>query len=575
MSANLHESTHGLHRHEAGLHLLYLKGSWEDMAEAHGKLLLPQIRRGLIPFFEGFIERHLHHGPLGATSSGFKRLAALVVERGLAAPIANALPEEQRRAVSRLAQVTGFTEREAARALSVPDAASILGALIGESRNRALRGMTGLSVQTPACTAVMLGAPNTRKGHLLHGRNLDYDCLGTWDTHRVVSFNQPKDQLAHVSFTTAGAFTSGLTGMNEAHLFVGCNTSGTWDVRPNGLAFHALHTRILSEASSILEAIEILRAQPRASGFNLHISDGKTGESCVVEYSAHHHHTRWLHGGRLVQTNHYQTEEMAPFQAEGPKHTRDNSQTRLDRLNDLVDNTNSATLADLANLMRDRTDPEHGPRPVGHIVACPLNVQSVVANVTLAEAYVSNGEAPAMDSDYVGFNLHDHLKNPDAPLKTLRGLAPDTLTPEARASVDLFKKAYMSYIHHNQPGMARDFCAQAHQQCPGEPAYPLLAAMLSLRLAEAEPLRQFALSALPLQRRPHARALAMTMAGYAYDLEGDHSRAVTWYKKAMEALKDDSDALAEHLQERLQKPYSAKEVATLRIDFIEPNLAGF
>ena len=67
----------------------------------------------------------------------------------------------------------------------------------------------------------------------------------------------------------------------------------------------------------------------------------------------------------------------------------------------------------------------------------------------------------------------------------------------------------------------------------------------------------------------------MTMAGYAYDLEGDHSRAVTWYKKAMEALKDDSDALAEHLQERLQKPYSAKEVATLRIDFIEPNLAGF
>ncbi len=570
------ERPNGILRREAGLHVLYLSGTWEEMATAHAALLKEEIRTGLIPFFGGFIERHMKHGPLGAMPDSLRRFAADLMESQIAGPIERALPAEQRAVLAALAAETGYTVPEVARVLSLPDAAAILTAFISESGGKALSGLGRLKIEVPGCSAVVLGPPHTKNRHLLHARNLDYDCLGTWDTHRVVSFNAPKGELKHVAFTTAGAFTSGLTGMNEAGLFLGCNVSPTWDVRPNGQAFHALQTRILSEAHNVEEAVEILRSTPRASGFNLHLSHGPSGTGCVVEYSGHHAHVRWLRQGRLCATNHYAGKKMQQYQLDAPAHTHHNSHARLDRLEALTADLTDATVADMANLMRDRLDPALGRhRPVGHIVASPLNVQSIVADVTAGETWVSNGLAPAVDSDYMGFNLHEHFNDPGAPIKKLKGVRPVQLSTEQRGTVDLFKQSYMAYIHEHDLAKARGFMVTACAADPGEPAFPMLAAMLSLQMTDMKNTRRHAKAALKVEKRPFQRAQAMTMVGYTLEAEEDRSKAVTWYQKALDTVGDDSAALVSHLRKLLTRPFGPSDLKGMRIEYMEPSIAGF
>lgn len=564
---------HGVHRFEHGIHFLYLEGSWEDMAEAHGRLLLPEIRKGLVPFFEGFIERHMAHGVLGGQSARLRRLVAGVVEAWIANPIDRAMPEEQKKAVVKLAEVCGYSQREVARVLSVPDAAAILGALLAESRNRTLQG---IAVGVPACSAVVLGAPHTKNGHLLHGRNLDYDCLGTWDTQRVVSFNKPSNGIGHVSFTTAGAFTSGLTGLNEEGISLGCNVSGTWDVHPGGMPFHAVHTRILSEAHNLDEALAIVASHPRASGFNLHLADGKTGEACVVEYSAHHHAVRWLHEGRLMQTNHYQTEHMQQYKMDHPPHAHQNTIARLNRLDALSSDLRDAEPTDVLAMLRDRFDEEENRhRPFGHIVACSKNVQASVVDATAQKAWVSSGQAPAMDTDFVGFDLQQHLKDPHSKLEILPLPYEDPLTPESRESIRFHQKSYMACIHHNDLGSAAELMKEAMKLDPRESGYPIILAALNLRLGKPEEARQAALRAIPLQKRPFLKALSMTLLGWANDLDGNREGAKNWYAKSLETVGDQSPALTEENQQRMKKPFTSRDAAVMRIDYLEPGVAGF
>ena len=172
------EHANGTLRKEAGLHILYLHGAWEDMATAHGALLKKEIQTGLIPFFNGFIGRHMKHGPLGAFPDRVRKFAADLMESQIATNIEQALPQEQRDMLAALAKETGYPLQDVARVLSLPDAAAILTAITSKSGGKALSGLGRIKVEVPGCSAVILGPPHTKNRHLLHARNLDYDCIG-------------------------------------------------------------------------------------------------------------------------------------------------------------------------------------------------------------------------------------------------------------------------------------------------------------------------------------------------------------------------------------------------------------
>ncbi len=119
--------------------------------------------------------------------------------------------------------------------------------------------------------AIMNGA--TKDGTLYHGRILDYAVDWKLQEHAVLTIAEPENGHAFVNVTYAG-FIGSVTGMNARHVSIGemgGRGLGHWDGAP--MAF--LVRRVLEEADTLDEALEIFEKSERTCEYYYVIADGK------------------------------------------------------------------------------------------------------------------------------------------------------------------------------------------------------------------------------------------------------------------------------------------------------------
>jgi hypothetical protein len=141
------------------------------------------------------------------------------------------------------------------------------------------------------CSGFALSGAATKGGRLYHGRVLDYLRGVGLEQNAVVIVNRPDRGHAWVNVSYAG-FVGSVTGMNEHKVAIGemgGRGEGHWDGKPMA----QLVREVMEKASTLEEAVEIMRRGPRTCEYYYVISDGKTRRAVGIAATPDQFETVW------------------------------------------------------------------------------------------------------------------------------------------------------------------------------------------------------------------------------------------------------------------------------------------
>ncbi len=348
-----------LHRLRLGgqrLFVLRQRGRFADIAWDHGRLLAPEIETGAFPEIVATIARSVHTPGndrltriaeavyrcysdrlLESVSNEFRTAAGALAD-GYSAGVDH--PRFDRRAVldalvaievdnlacglTRLLQLSGFVKAATIAGLlpmigpyldNVEDFGYLeRAASDGDEGREMVRAFSRVASDanrvTFACTGFSLPATLCRDRRHLHARNLDAD-LYAWRTAPVIALidETPANAAWHryVAFGTAGLiYPGGISGLNDAGIAVSLHQMSTTAYSTTGSDIAPfVQQRILREAGSLDEAVEVVRASDHFAAWTIFCSEARTGKAVRIEFSADRVRVSRSLAEPLAQTNHF------------------------------------------------------------------------------------------------------------------------------------------------------------------------------------------------------------------------------------------------------------------------------
>lgn len=125
----------------------------------------------------------------------------------------------------------------------------------------------------------------TKDGHLLHGRNLDWNIDGGAQEDAVLLVWHPATGIPFMMLGWSGGIAS-VSGMNAQGITIGEMTSVSTDETFDGLPLMLMMRRVLETAATLDEAVAVIQKGPRTIGWNFVIGDGKIPGARALEVDA-------------------------------------------------------------------------------------------------------------------------------------------------------------------------------------------------------------------------------------------------------------------------------------------------
>jgi len=218
--------------------VLFLKGSPEEMGHQHGVLM----RAGV----QNLVNRILYGVGVG---SSFEKGTWFFGEI-----------ERAQQAVEPFIDPRYLAEMDA------------MGAAAGLDRQEAR--LANIFPELFHCSGFAVFGKATADGHIYHGRILDYMKGVGLEPNAVVIIEQPNYGYAWANVSYAG-FIGSVTAMNEKHISIG-EMGGRGEGKWQGKPMAELVREVMEKASTLDEAVEIMRRGPRTCEYYYVIADGKT-----------------------------------------------------------------------------------------------------------------------------------------------------------------------------------------------------------------------------------------------------------------------------------------------------------
>jgi tetratricopeptide (TPR) repeat protein len=256
-----------------------------------------------------------------------------------------------------------------------------------------------------ACTAFAAWGEHTVDGHLIVGRNFDFEAGAIFDRQKAVILFRPPGRIPFVSVAWPG-MTGVVTGVNARGLFVGLNAARTDDKWTNGVPVVFVVRELLERAGTLDEAIALLRDRQLMGAQGLLLADGGQGRAVVVELPPSKMVVRRARTTALGLTNHFLDGRFVRDRANDRARRYTTSGVRLKRLEQLLEQGRGAIdPATAARILRDRKDPEGRSLPLGHRRAIDAisATHSVVLDLSEMVLWVSRG--PHLLGSYVALDL--------------------------------------------------------------------------------------------------------------------------------------------------------------------------
>src|SRR6185312_13771177 len=133
------------------------------------------------------------------------------------------------------------------------------------------------------CTAFAAGGRASTNGHLIIGRNFDFEGPEIFDREKAILFYKPRGKIPFASVAWLG-MSGVITGLNAEGIFVSINAARSDDkATGEGVPVEILVREIMEQAKSIDDVVAMVKKTPvMVPDFYL-VGDGKTGESAVIE----------------------------------------------------------------------------------------------------------------------------------------------------------------------------------------------------------------------------------------------------------------------------------------------------
>jgi isopenicillin-N N-acyltransferase like protein len=263
------------------------------------------------------------------------------------------------------------------------------------------------------CTAFVAAGEATRRGatpgHVIVGRNFDFDADPWFDDDKVVEIVAPPDRIPFASVSWPG-MSGVVTGMNAAGIWVSVNGGRAGTPDPSGVPVPFTTRAVLEEARSIDDALAVIRRDAPMASHILLLADGKSGESAVVERAPGKPLGIVRSTTTTVLANHYRTAPLRDDPADARVRDTTSTLAREARMRELLarqrDRVDPRTAA---MILRDRGGVGDRPLPLGNrnAVDALVATHSVIADLTARRLWVSAG--PHVLGGYVQIDLAARL----------------------------------------------------------------------------------------------------------------------------------------------------------------------
>ena len=294
----------GFLEEKQGLKVLHVRGNPYEIGYQHGMLLGKHIQEACYMKIMGV--------SLSAGGGDFdKGFAKMVQTKNLIEPYIPPQYKEEIRGISDGAKSAGYpidyedlliyntyTDAYAAHACSVcvpPDTDLT---------------KSSPSKQFPGCDSFSAWGKATADGKLISGGNLDWLVVTTPSGLNslicpTVMVAEPDSGYAFIAPIWPGIIMM-FGGLNEAHVTVQQQTSGSTHATLAGLGEHFQERLVLQYAGSIDDALTLFTYQPLTRGMNYHVVDAKANKAATIEVNAHEIAIRYGPGDDTLNTsNHY------------------------------------------------------------------------------------------------------------------------------------------------------------------------------------------------------------------------------------------------------------------------------
>jgi len=278
------------------------------------------------------------------------------------------------------------------------------------------------------CNQFVATGNATVNGRLYHGSSVDNNekPVPYVMNNPVIFVRQPTEGLPHVFVTYPGVIWPN-SGMNVAGVSLGLDTAHPRDSQELNLIGRSnvqIMAKVLQTATSFAEARVVMESQPRVRANLIMITDGKSRQAGVFEFTGKSLGVRELQdNGVLYVTNHMVLPEMYEKQ-ELPLDA--SSVARFDRFKQLMEPGQDTSYygeidaAVMAKILRDRTNPytgEASPPDLFDDDASPGGNGSLRQAIYEPEAlrmWVATGPPPVPENPFVCFSVGELLGFPDA-----------------------------------------------------------------------------------------------------------------------------------------------------------------
>jgi tetratricopeptide (TPR) repeat protein len=401
------------------------------------------------------------------------------------------------------------------------------------------------------CTSLAAYGAATIDGQLYHARNLDNNLPLEMVQSALVAIVEPEGRLPYITLSYPANFGV-MHAVNSAGITVSMNYSVSTDATIDGMPFVFMLREIAETATTLDEAVQIIKETPRTVGLNIVVGDAKIPQAVVVEVSANRYAVRPATDGFVSATNRYATASMLPYQLPGWH----SSALRDERLAELAQGQHgSFSPTVMAEVLRDKFAP--GTLPYSKLLFGIENV-ATMASVIFDGARqvmwvgVQDASAPASDRPMLAFSLPAALAGADPRQSSLDI---PLQNPDGEHRLDWLE------LHEAERLMLAGDYPEAQQRLhPLLDKYPtseyilLLTGWTHMRLGDHDTAAHHFRLITELEEVANARYLqeATYQLGILADSRGQRQEALKWYRASLDVNVPDVTG-HEHIRKQAQK----------------------
>ncbi len=211
--------------------------------------------------------------------------------------------------------------------------------------------------RSAGCTAFGAWGNATGNGHLITGRNFDWEAAEVFSRDRVVEMFEPDNGIPFISLSWAG-MAGVLSGMNRAGVSVTINGAPSKLPDATATPVAMVAREVLQHAHNLEEALKIVRAAKVFVSTIWLVGSRADGKFIVVEKTPDVTNVREAAGDSIVCPNHFETDSLRAMTQNTNYMAEATSLAREQRLMELLKQNNGAVdAAHSVKFLRDRDLP--------------------------------------------------------------------------------------------------------------------------------------------------------------------------------------------------------------------------